>query len=93
MALKYADNIQKTFAVGISIVLNCIISTLFLDVQLHWRALLGVAMVVGSTVWFNRAAEPVYDAKGVAIDMEEGPNRRGTYQEVARTEASEEQET
>ena len=56
MALKYADNIQKTFAVGISIVLNCALSVAFLGVALHGRTIAGVAMVVGSTVWFNRAA-------------------------------------
>ena len=70
MALKYADNIQKTFAVGISIVLNCVVSTLFLGVALHWRAVLGVAMVVSSTVWFNRAANAPGGPRD-ALDVEE----------------------
>ena len=37
-ALKYADNILKTFAVGCSIVLNCGVSSLFLGVPLTLQA-------------------------------------------------------
>ena len=84
MALKYADNIQKTFAVGISIVLNCAVSTLFLGVTLHWRAAVGVAMVVGSTIWFNRAADgSAFDAE---VALEDGTSRKGTYLSVAGDE-------
>ena len=31
---RYADNILKTFAVGCSIVLNCIVSSIYLGVPL-----------------------------------------------------------
>lgn len=50
---RYADNILKTFAVGCSIVLNCIVSSLFLGVPLTLPALTGVLLVVGSTGVFN----------------------------------------
>lgn len=53
MALKYADNILKTFAVGCSIVLNCGISSLFLGVPLTLPVVTGVLLVVGSTFLFN----------------------------------------
>ena len=53
MALKYADNILKTFAVGCSIVLNCAISSLFLGVPLSLAVIAGVLLVVGSTFLFN----------------------------------------
>eukprot|EP00316_Scyphosphaera_apsteinii_P015812 CAMPEP_0119303044 /NCGR_PEP_ID=MMETSP1333-20130426/4539_1 /TAXON_ID=418940 /ORGANISM="Scyphosphaera apsteinii, Strain RCC1455" /LENGTH=391 /DNA_ID=CAMNT_0007305605 /DNA_START=228 /DNA_END=1403 /DNA_ORIENTATION=+ len=52
MALKYADNIQKTFAVGVSIVLNCGVSALLFEVPLTPRVITGVSMVVGSTCIF-----------------------------------------
>jgi len=53
MALKYADNIQKTFAVGVSIVLNCTISALFLDIAMTWKTVTGVVLVVGATFLFS----------------------------------------
>ena len=53
MALKYADNILKTFAVGCSIVLNCAISSLFLGVPLSLAVIAGVLLVVGSTFVFQ----------------------------------------
>jgi len=58
MALKYADNILKTFAVGISIVLNCSVSTAFLGVSLTAPMVCGVFLVVGSTFLFNRWQRP-----------------------------------
>lgn len=86
MALKYADNIQKTFAVGISIVLNCALSAAFLGVAMHGRTVAGVAMVVGSTIWFNRAGEPSSSrdrrATDDVIDLEE-TDGSGGYREVA----------
>ena len=57
-ALKYADNILKTFAVGISIVLNCSVSTAFLGVSLTAPMVCGVFLVVGSTCLFNRWQRP-----------------------------------
>ena len=57
-ALKYADNILKTFAVGISIVLNCSVSTAFLGVSLTAPMVCGVFLVVGSTFLFNRWQRP-----------------------------------
>ncbi len=56
MALKYADNILKTFAVGCSIVLNCAVSTAFLGVPLTWQVVCGVVLVVSSTCLFNGSA-------------------------------------
>ena len=56
MALKYADNILKTFAVGGSIVLNCAVSTAFLGVPLTWQVVCGVFLVVSSTCLFNSSA-------------------------------------
>jgi len=53
MALKYADNIQKTFAVGISIVLNCSVSAACFGVPITPRVAIGVTMVVGSTFIFQ----------------------------------------
>ena len=53
MALKYADNILKTFAVGCSIVLNACVSTLGLGVALTWQVVCGMVLVVSSTFLFN----------------------------------------
>ena len=53
VALKYADNILKTFAVGCSIVLNCAVSSFFLGVPLTLTVVSGVLLVVGSTFLFN----------------------------------------
>ena len=64
MALKYADNILKTFAVGVSIVLNCAVSAVLLDAPLTPRVILGVTMVVGSTCAFNACAPPKDAADG-----------------------------
>mmetsp|Transcript_21836 Transcript_21836/g.70368 ORF Transcript_21836/g.70368 Transcript_21836/m.70368 type:complete len:454 (+) Transcript_21836:196-1557(+) len=56
MALKFADNILKTFAVGISIVLNAVASALLFDVPVTARVIVGVNMVVLSTLLFNLAS-------------------------------------
>jgi hypothetical protein len=79
-ACRYADNILKTFAVGCSIVLNCIVSSGFLGVPLTLQLLVGVLLVVGSTCLFNaRALRPeeqgskLRGAEGDGADEEREP--------------------
>eukprot|EP00967_Tisochrysis_lutea_P060509 scaffold77405_cov32-Tisochrysis_lutea.AAC.1 len=63
MALKYADNILKTFAVGISIVLNALVSAVAFHVPLTLRVVAGIGLVIGATAFFNLSAT------GGAIDV------------------------
>ena len=64
-------------------------STLFLGVTLHSRALLGVSMVVASTVCFNRAAELPYSSSSELGMVEDDGILKGTYREVALVDEDE----
>jgi len=54
-AMKYADNILKTFAVSMSLVLNCLLSATFLSVHLTPQAITGVALVIAATFLYSVA--------------------------------------
>jgi len=47
--MKYADNILKTFAVSMSLVANCFVSSLMFSVDLSLHTILGVLLVISST--------------------------------------------
>eukprot|EP00930_Biecheleria_cincta_P011829 TRINITY_DN114952_c0_g1_i1.p1 TRINITY_DN114952_c0_g1~~TRINITY_DN114952_c0_g1_i1.p1 ORF type:complete len:266 (-),score=44.40 TRINITY_DN114952_c0_g1_i1:39-767(-) len=55
LTMKYADNILKTFAVSMSLVVNCLLSTAFLDVNLTIQDILGVMLVMGATFLYSKA--------------------------------------
>lgn len=57
LTMKYADNILKTFAVSVSLVMNCVLSSLFMSVQISQQAMVGVALVILST-WLYSSGAP-----------------------------------
>ena len=66
MALKYADNILKTFAVGVSIVLNCSFSVLCLGVAFSWKMAAGVLLVVSRYIRYASSSWWAAARRGVA---------------------------
>lgn len=48
-SMKYADNILKTFAVSVSLVGNCLLSSLTLSVEISGHTVMGVLLVITST--------------------------------------------
>ena len=73
-----------------------IVSRVFLGVTLHWRAVVGVVLVVGSTIWFNSAADlsrshgSSVERLSIGIDMEGGENRKVSYSEISIDDDEEE---
>lgn len=55
LTMKYADNILKTFAVSISLVANCLLSSVFQEVELSSQAMTGVAFVIIATGLYGMA--------------------------------------
>mmetsp|Transcript_97629 Transcript_97629/g.304509 ORF Transcript_97629/g.304509 Transcript_97629/m.304509 type:complete len:383 (+) Transcript_97629:127-1275(+) len=55
LTMKYADNILKTFAVSMSLVVNCIMSWLFMSVTLTRQAITGVTLVIAATFLYSTA--------------------------------------
>ncbi|BGP37219.1 hypothetical protein JCM10449v2_001124 [Rhodotorula kratochvilovae] len=55
VAIKYADNVAKGFALSISIVFTFLLSVILFDFQLTAPSVLGAAAVVGSTLLFEMA--------------------------------------
>jgi len=53
LTMKYADNILKTFAVSLSLVVNCLLSSAFLDVTLTWQDTAGIALVISATIFYS----------------------------------------
>jgi len=53
LTMKYADNILKTFAVSLSLVVNCLLSSAFLDVTLTWQDTVGIALVISATIFYS----------------------------------------
>merc|ERR1719221_2391974 len=64
--MKYADNILKTFAVSMSLVLNCLISWLFLSVSLTTQAVAGVVLVIAGTWLYSVGSTTMATAGEVA---------------------------
>mmetsp|Transcript_565 Transcript_565/g.1363 ORF Transcript_565/g.1363 Transcript_565/m.1363 type:complete len:421 (+) Transcript_565:183-1445(+) len=57
--MKYADNIMKTFAVSMSLVLNCLLSWFFMSVSLLLQDMLGVVVVIAGTWLYNLGSTPI----------------------------------
>jgi len=55
LTMKYADNILKTFAVSISLVVNCLLSSVFQSILLTPQAITGVALVIAATFVYSVA--------------------------------------
>jgi len=55
LTMKYADNILKTFAVSMSLVLNCLLSSAFQSVHLTSQAITGVGLVIIATFLYSIA--------------------------------------
>jgi len=55
LTMKYADNILKTFAVSLSLVLNCMMSALMDSVDLDVQDCVGVLLVISSTFLYSKA--------------------------------------
>lgn len=53
VVVKYADNILKTFAASFSIVISCIISSIFFDFHANLMFVLGAGLVVSATVMYS----------------------------------------
>merc|ERR1712217_469241 len=53
LTMKYADNILKTFAVSMSLVVNCLMSRLFMSVTLTPQTITGVALVIIASWLYN----------------------------------------
>lgn len=54
VVMKYADNVLKTFATSFSIVISCIISSIFFDFHPNMGFLFGASLVVISTVMYSQ---------------------------------------
>lgn len=54
VVMKYADNVLKTFATSFSIVISCIISSIFFDFHPNMAFLMGASLVVISTVMYSQ---------------------------------------
>lgn len=79
VVVKYADNIRKSFATAVSIVVSCILSMALFNFQPNWAFVLGVICVCGSVFWYSRAPSvqglPVY-SQGSALDRQRDVARR-----------------
>ncbi|CAM9862412.1 unnamed protein product, partial [Scytosiphon promiscuus] len=58
VVVKYADNIRKSFATAVSIVISCALSALFFDFRPTFSFLLGSTMVVGSVFLYTKQERP-----------------------------------
>ncbi|CAM9785107.1 unnamed protein product [Hapterophycus canaliculatus] len=58
VVVKYADNIRKSFATAVSIVISCALSALLFDFRPTFSFLLGSAMVVGSVFLYTKQERP-----------------------------------
>lgn len=90
LTMKYSDNITKTFAVSVSLVLNCIMSWTFMSVEITLQIMTGVLIVIGATWLYgfggnftasNKAGKPSVCPKDIGDqrgDEEELSNLIGT---------------
>lgn len=58
VVVKYADNIRKSFATAVSIILSCTLSALLFDFKPTLSFLLGSVMVVGSVFLYTKQDRP-----------------------------------
>jgi len=75
LTMKYADNILKTFAVSMSLVMNCLLSSAFQSVHLTPQAVTGVVLVIFATFLYSLA-----NSASCAIPVA----RKGGYMPVDR---------
>merc|ERR1711879_1105144 len=69
LTMKYADNILKTFAVSMSLVLNCVFSSVFLSTSLTINDTVGVGFVIAASLLYSRANSiNAGDGKYVTLD-------------------------
>lgn len=54
VVVKYADNIRKSFATAVSIIISCALSALLFDFKPTFVFMLGSAMVVGSVFLYTK---------------------------------------
>merc|ERR1712014_7878 len=57
LTMKYADNILKTFAVSMSLVLNCVLSSVLFAVRLTLQDIIGIVFVISSSWIYNKAGK------------------------------------
>jgi len=71
LTMKYADNILKTFAVSMSLVLNCVLSWMLFSVQVTMQDGSGIVMVIVSSWLYSKAGTfPTSEAKYETISSE-----------------------
>lgn len=58
VVVKYADNIRKSFATAVSIIISCTLSALLFDFKPTFTFLLGSGMVVGSVFLYTKEDRP-----------------------------------
>ncbi|CAM9173725.1 unnamed protein product [Ectocarpus fasciculatus] len=58
VVVKYADNIRKSFATAISIIISCALSSLFFAFRPTFLFFIGSAMVVGSVFLYTKQDRP-----------------------------------
>lgn len=58
VVVKYADNIRKSFATAVSIIISCTLSALLFDFKPTFTFLLGSVMVVGSVFLYTKQDRP-----------------------------------
>ncbi len=59
VVVKYADNIRKSFATAVSIIVSCALSALLFDFRPTFIFLLGSGMVVGSVFLYAKQDRPL----------------------------------
>lgn len=64
VVVKYADNIRKSFATAVSIIISCALSALLFDFRPTFVFTLGSAMVVGSVFLYTKQDRP---ARGLPL--------------------------
>merc|ERR1712137_674154 len=67
--MKYADNILKTFAVSVSLVANCLFSSLAFSVELAPHAIVGVTLVIISTWLYSIGGRFLVDEPPKATEL------------------------
>lgn len=53
LTMKYADNILKTLAASLSLVMNCLLSAVFFSIAVTEQRMAGIALVISATVLYN----------------------------------------
>merc|ERR1712034_17282 len=78
LTMKYADNILKTFAVSMSLVVNCFMSRLFMSVTLTPHTITGVVLVIVAS-WLYSAGNTSM-RRDVGYQIEHDDSSGETYE-------------